>query len=100
MRLKGEVALITGGSRGIGRAIALRFAREGAAIVVAARHADSLESVAREIRALGREALGVVCDAGDDSAVRAMVRSAEARFGKIDILVNNAGYFCSLHPIH
>lgn len=99
MRLKDEVALITGGSRGIGRAIALRFAREGASVVVAARHGAQIDSVEREIRALGREALGVACNVGDDAAVRKMVRSAEKQFGKIDILVNNAGYFCSLHPI-
>ena len=99
MRLKDEVALITGGSRGIGRAIALRFAREGARIVVAARTSAAIEAVAKEVRALGQESLGIVCDAGDDPAVREMVRSAEQRFGKIDILVNNAGYFPSLHPI-
>ena len=99
MRLKDDVALITGGSRGIGRAIALRFAREGANMVVAARTAAALEAVEKEIRAFGREALGLVCDVGDDAAVREMVRSAEQHFGKIDILVNNAGYFCSLHPI-
>ncbi|MBI3933890.1 MAG: SDR family oxidoreductase [Acidobacteria bacterium] len=100
MRLKDDVALITGGSRGIGRAIALRFAREGANVVVAARNAASIESVEKEIRAFGREALGIICDVGDDAAVREMVRRAEAQFGRIDILVNNAGYFCSLHPIH
>ncbi|MBI4479113.1 MAG: SDR family oxidoreductase [Acidobacteria bacterium] len=99
MRLKDDVALITGASRGIGRAIALRFAREGANVVVAARTAASIESVEMEIRALGREAMGIVCDVGDDAAVRETVRRAEERFGTIDILVNNAGYFCSLHPI-
>jgi NAD(P)-dependent dehydrogenase (short-subunit alcohol dehydrogenase family) len=99
MRLKDEVALITGGNKGIGRAIALRFAREGASVVIAARDAARIESVEKEIRALGREALGLVCDVGDDAEVRAMVRSAEQRCVKIDILVNNAGYFCSLHPI-
>ena len=99
MRLKGEVALITGGSRGIGRAIALRFAREGADIVVAARSASSLSEVEKEIQNLGAKVLSIVCDVGDDTAVRAMVSRAEAHFGKIDLLVNNAGYFCSLHPI-
>ena len=99
MRLKGEAALITGGSEGIGRAIALRFAREGASVIAAARNAAALEKVSDEVRALKAEALPLVCDVGDDSAVRRMVQQAEARFGKIDILVNNAGYFCSLHPI-
>ena len=99
MQLQGEVALITGGSRGIGRAIALRFVREGASVVIAARGESGLQAVEKEIRALGGETLAIVCDAGDDAAVRAMAAAAEARFGKIDVLVNNAGYFCSLHPI-
>jgi NAD(P)-dependent dehydrogenase (short-subunit alcohol dehydrogenase family) len=99
MRLKDEVALITGGNRGIGRAIALRFAREGAKIVIAARDSARIGEVEKEIRALGAEALGVACDAGDGAAVGKMVAQAEERFGRIDILVNNAGYFCELHPI-
>ncbi|HWP83787.1 MAG TPA: SDR family NAD(P)-dependent oxidoreductase, partial [Terriglobia bacterium] len=99
MRLKNEVALITGASRGIGRAIALRFAREGAAVVLAARSAAGIEAVEAEVRALGAGSLGIVCDVGDDAAVRRMVARAEERFGRIDILVNNAGYFCALHPI-
>jgi NAD(P)-dependent dehydrogenase (short-subunit alcohol dehydrogenase family) len=99
MRLKGEAALITGGSGGIGRAIALRFAREGASVIVAARNESRLKTVAEELRALGAEALPVVCDVGDEAAVRQMVKQGEARFGKIGVLVNNAGYFCSLHPI-
>lgn len=99
MRLKDQVALITGGSRGIGRAIALRFAQEGAKTVVAARTPASLQTIENEIRALGRETLTVSCDVAEDAAVREMVRRAEARFGKIDVLVNNAGYFCSLHPV-
>ncbi len=99
MRLKDEVALITGGSRGIGRAIALRFAREGANIAVAARTPGSLQAVETEVRALGHDALVLPCDVGDGAAVREMVRRTENHFGKIDILVNNAGYFCSLHPI-
>ncbi|MBI3896581.1 MAG: SDR family oxidoreductase [Acidobacteria bacterium] len=96
MRLKEEVALITGGGRGIGRAIALRFAREGAAVVLAGRSLTDLQAVEKEIRALGREALALFCDVGEDSSVQAMVQQAEARFGKIDLVVNNAGYFCSM----
>jgi NAD(P)-dependent dehydrogenase (short-subunit alcohol dehydrogenase family) len=99
MRLKDEVALITGGSRGIGRAIALRFAREGASIVAAARTPQSLEQLEQELRPLGREVLCIACDVGEDAAVREMVRQAEARFGRIDVLVNNAGYFPSMHPV-
>ena len=100
MRLKDEVALVTGGGRGIGRAIALRFAQEGAQIVVAGRTPASLAEVEKEIRALGREVLALTCDVTDDSAVREMVRKAEARFGRIDILVNNAGYFGTMHRLH
>jgi NAD(P)-dependent dehydrogenase (short-subunit alcohol dehydrogenase family) len=99
MRLKENVALITGGGKGIGRAIALCFAREGAHVVVVSRTADNVKSVEKEVRAMGREALGVSCDVGDDAAVRAMIRAAEDHFGRIDTLVNNAGYFPSLHPI-
>ncbi|HEY7679852.1 MAG TPA: SDR family NAD(P)-dependent oxidoreductase [Terriglobia bacterium] len=99
MRLKDEVALITGASRGIGRAIALRFAREGARVAVAARGQTDLQAVEKEIRALGRDALALACDVSDAGAVGEAVRRIEAHFGRIDILVNNAGYFCSLHPI-
>src|ERR1044071_303301 len=99
MRLQGEVALITGASRGIGRAIALRFAREGATVAVAARTENDLNKVADEVRAQGGSALALICDVGEDASVRRMVAAAEKQFGKIDLLVNNAGYFCSLHPI-
>ncbi|OFW09908.1 MAG: hypothetical protein A3G20_03090 [Acidobacteria bacterium RIFCSPLOWO2_12_FULL_59_11] len=100
MRLKDEVALITGGGRGIGRAIALRFAREGADVVLVGRTLADLQAVEKEVRVLlGRKALAVACDVGEDSAVRDMVRQAEARFGKIDLVVLNAGYFCSMAPL-
>jgi NAD(P)-dependent dehydrogenase (short-subunit alcohol dehydrogenase family) len=100
MRLKDDVALVTGGGRGIGRAVALRFAREGARVIVTGRNAASLAAVEREICALGREALALPCDVTDDRAVREMVRQAEARFGRIDILVNNAGYYSTNYRLH
>ena len=100
MRLKEEVALVTGGGRGIGRAIALRFAQEGAHVVVAGRTVSALEEVAGEIQALGRPVLALPCDVSDDSAVREMVQQVEARFGRIDILVNNAGYFSTMYRLH
>ncbi len=100
MRLKDEVVLVTGGGRGIGRAIALRFAREGADVAVAGRTQSSLDTVEKEIRALGRKALGISCDVGDASQSQEMVRRAEEHFGKIDVLVHNAGYFCSMSPLH
>ena len=82
--LKGKTALITGGGRGIGRAIALAFAREGLRIAVAARTAEQVEQVAREI---GNEAIALVCDVADPQSVALMFE----RVGDVDILVNNAG---------
>jgi NAD(P)-dependent dehydrogenase (short-subunit alcohol dehydrogenase family) len=100
MRLQDEVALVTGGSRGIGRAIALKFAREGARLVLVGRTAARLAEVEKEIRELGQEALAIACDVAADAEVRAMVREAEGRFGRLDVLVNNAGYFGDMHPLH
>jgi len=86
-----KTALITGGGRGIGRAIALAFANEGADVCVAARSADEIESVAGEIRDMGRNGFAETCDVADQKAVEAMVASAAEKLGRIDILVNNAG---------
>lgn len=100
-RLKNQVALITGGSRGIGRAMALCFAAEGARVVIIARDAGHLRVVEKEIADNGNApALGIVCDVADSAAVRKMAAEAERVCGRIDILVNNAGYFPALHPIH
>jgi NAD(P)-dependent dehydrogenase (short-subunit alcohol dehydrogenase family) len=90
-RLKDRVAVVTGASRGTGAAIALAFAEEGAQLVLAARGAEEMEQVARDIRALGREALVVPTDMMDAQAVLAMIDAAVERFGRLDILVNNAG---------
>jgi citronellol/citronellal dehydrogenase len=96
--LHGRVAVITGASRGIGRALALGLARQGCAIVVAAKSTESTErlpgsihSVAQEVEALGVEALPVQVDVRDDAQLDAMAAQAVARFGRIDILINNAG---------
>ncbi|MET8721732.1 SDR family NAD(P)-dependent oxidoreductase [Streptomyces misionensis] len=86
-----RVVLITGASRGIGRAVALAFAREGARLVLAARSAEGLAGVEAEVRALGSEALSVPTDVTSPEAVTALVDAAVARFGRIDVLVNNAG---------
>ena len=92
MRLNDKVALITGSSRGIGRAIALAFAREGADIVVSCRsRKDLADEVVEEIGGLGRQAMACSADVSDRVAVQEMVKEAVARFGRIDILVNNAG---------
>lgn len=89
--LTGQRALITGASRGIGRAIATRLARAGAKTVLAARTTDALAAVAEGIRSLGRETVVVPTDVTDDQQLEALVEAAQARFGSIDILVNNAG---------
>ncbi|WP_438000142.1 SDR family oxidoreductase [Sorangium sp. So ce185] len=99
MRLKDRVVFITGASRGIGRAVALACAREGADIVVAAktevaenpRLPGTILDVAREVEQLGRRALPVKLDVRDDEACKAAVASAVERFGRVDALVNNAG---------
>ncbi len=88
--LKDRVAIVTGGSRGIGRAIALDYAKAGADIVVASRKLDACQEVAKEIEALGRRALPVSTHAGKLDQLEIMVDKALEHFGKIDILVNNA----------
>jgi 3-oxoacyl-[acyl-carrier protein] reductase len=89
--LAGKVALVTGASQGAGRAIALRLAREGAAVVLIARGAERLEQVRAEITAQGGQALAAPADVADAPALGQIVGSAEARFGGVDVLVNNAG---------
>jgi 3-hydroxybutyrate dehydrogenase len=86
--LKGKTALITGGGRGIGRAIAHAFAREGARIAVAARTVEQIEQVATEI---GNGAIALTCDVADPESVKRMFSELRERFGHADILVNNAG---------
>jgi NAD(P)-dependent dehydrogenase (short-subunit alcohol dehydrogenase family) len=91
MRLADKVAMVTGAGRGIGRAIALTFAREGADLAVAALEADELESLAQEVRSLGRRAVARAGDVSDEAGVQGFVAAALAEFGRIDVLVNNAG---------
>ena len=86
--LNGKTALITGGGRGIGREIALTFARQGARIAVAARTAEQVEQVAGE---LGDNAIALVCDVSDPESVKRMFGEMRERLGDADILVNNAG---------
>ncbi|PJE93919.1 oxidoreductase [Streptomyces carminius] len=90
--LYGKVALVTGGSRGIGAAVALRLARDGADVAITHRDsAGSAERVVEQIKAIGRRARALRADNADPAAVRAAVADTVAEFGRLDILVNNAG---------
>jgi len=89
--LEDKVTLITGASQGLGRALALAFAREGARVVVNARSEESIRPVAGEVEDAGSEVLAVAADVSRRGDVERLVREAVGRFGKIDVLVNNAG---------
>ena len=91
--LEGKVALITGGSRGIGKAISLAFAEAGADLVVSSRdkRPPELENVAEQVRAIGRKAISIPANVGKRQEVENLVQETLREFGKIDILVNNAG---------
>jgi NAD(P)-dependent dehydrogenase (short-subunit alcohol dehydrogenase family) len=89
--LSGKVALITGGSRGLGREMALAFAHAGADVVIASRKRAACEAVAAEIRALGRRALPYACHVGHWDQLDGLVDAAYRHFGAVEVLVNNAG---------
>lgn len=91
MRLKDKVAIITGGSRGIGKACAIRFASEGAKVVVASRGLEQAENVVQMIRDNGGEAIAISVDISQQENVASMVQQVISEYGKIDVLVNNAG---------
>jgi len=91
MSLSGRVAFVTGASQGIGRACALRLAKDGAAVAVAARNREKLNELVREITTAGGKAASFGLDVADEEQVKAAVKATIAQFGKIDILVNNAG---------
>ncbi len=90
-QLENQIALVTGAGRGIGRAIALRFAAEGADVICLSRTAENSEKVAAEVRAAGRRAWAHAVDVADAAAVTATIGKALAEAGRVDILVNNAG---------
>ena len=90
-RLTGRVALVVGGSRGLGLQLAREFAAGGASVVVCGRDTDSLDRAVAELTGRGAAAHGVSCDVADPDQVRAMVAEAAARFGRLDFVVNNAG---------
>ncbi|MCC6175015.1 MAG: SDR family oxidoreductase [Chloroflexi bacterium] len=89
--LKGKAAVVTGGSRGIGRSIALALASEGCRLAICARGRERLEETAREIEAAGAEVLAEPVDVTDPAALERFITSVGERFGRIDVLVNNAG---------
>lgn len=99
MRFEGKVALVTGGSSGIGRAAAVEFAREGARVVIAARRVEESRLVVEEIEAFGGEAIHVATDVSKAEDCKRMVDEAMARFGRLDVAFNNAGIGRSGHPV-
>ncbi|AFV22490.1 putative ketoreductase [Methanolobus psychrophilus R15] len=91
MKLKGRVALVTGGGRGIGRATCLALAKEGADIIATSRSQDELEAVREEVESMGSNSLAIQADISKESDVISLVSESAKHFGRIDILVNNAG---------
>jgi len=100
MKLKDKVAVITGGGRGIGKAIALHYAREGAKLALCARTSTELDQTVDEIRALKTEAEGWTCDVSMEDSAREFIASAAKKFGRIDVLVNNAGVMTRPAPMN
>src|SRR6476469_3085134 len=90
-RLPGRVAIVTGGGRGIGRAIALGLAAEGASVAVIARSAEELDAVVAEAAEVGGEGLALVVDCMDGAALKRAVGEVHERLGRLDVLVNNVG---------
>src|SRR3979409_360729 len=90
-QLVGQIAVVTGAGRGIGRAIALKFASEGADVVCVSRTAENSEKVAGEVRALGRKAWAYAVDVAQAAAVEAAAEKILAEAGRVDIVINNAG---------
>lgn len=99
MKLEHQSAVVTGGGHGIGKAIALALAQEGANVLICGRHEETLQQTAGEIQKLGRQGLAVVCDVAQEDQVDAMIKSALSAFGSLNILVNNAGIVGPTAPI-
>jgi glucose 1-dehydrogenase len=99
MLLAGQVTIVTGGGRGIGRAIALRFAREGSAVLLAARTQKEIDAVAAELKSAGHKTAAIAADVSQESGCQAIAEAARKQFGRIDILVNNAGILGPVKPV-
>ncbi len=95
MKLKDRTGLVTGGNAGIGKGIALAFAREGAKVAICGRNEETLKETVKELEALGAEALGIRADVSSSKEVKKLFSEVVGRFGTLDILVNNAGIFRS-----
>lgn len=100
MKLAGTVAIITGASRGLGRSVAMRFAREGAKIAICSRAPIGIEGVAHEIRRAGGEVLAVKADVSQERDVDRLIAMTLKQFGKCDVLINNAAVLTPRGPIH
>ncbi len=98
-QFKGKVALVTGGNAGIGRAIALAFAKEGAQVVVAARRQEEGDETVKQIKANGGDAIFVRTDVAKETDVKAMVKKAVDTFGRLDFAINNAGVLQEVQPL-
>jgi NAD(P)-dependent dehydrogenase (short-subunit alcohol dehydrogenase family) len=99
MLLQDTIAIITGGGRGIGRAIAQKFAAEGASTVVTARSAKEVNAVAKEIQAMGHKAAAISADVSKETDCKKIIAEARKKFGRVDILVNNAGILGPVKPV-
>jgi 7-alpha-hydroxysteroid dehydrogenase len=99
VRLDGQVTLVTGAGRGVGRAIALALGDAGAAVAVCARSEDDVTGVAGEIAARGGHALALRCDVSERQEVEGMVAAVEEAIGPVNLLVNNAGQFGPVGPL-
>jgi len=97
--LQGKVAIVTGGGRGIGRAIGLAFADAGANVVFAARTQEHVDSAAADARAKGVDAIGVTCNVSSENDLQKLIATAVEKFGRIDLLVNNAGGATPNNPL-
>ncbi len=97
--LEGKVAMVTGASQGLGRALALAYAKEGARIVINSRHEESIRPVAEEAESRGAEVLALAADVSRSADVERLVGAAARRFGRVDVLVNNAGVLGPRVPI-